>query len=70
MSRFFLVSQNDIEADVLQKDLENLGYNIQVKRVWNWEDEEETEQDYNQLREIIKTRKNPAILNRLIGDEI
>ncbi len=70
MSRFFLVSQNEIEADVLQKDLDNLGYNIRVKRVWNWEEEEETEHDYSQLKEMIKSRKNDAILNRLAKGEI
>jgi hypothetical protein len=70
MSKLLLISKDELQVDNLYNDLNRLGYNVQIKKVKDWEDEEESDEDYIDLQKMASKRKNPSIVKRLLNNEI
>lgn len=70
MSKLLLISKDELQVDTLYNDLNRLGYNVQIKKVKDWEDEEESDEDYIDLQKMASKRKNPSIVKRLLNNEI
>jgi hypothetical protein len=70
MSSILLISDEELVVESLQDDLNKLGYKVRLKKMWDWETNEETDEDYENLQKSVFQRKNPAILKRLLNNEI
>jgi hypothetical protein len=69
MSKFLLETEAEIEPDVLAAALKGLGFDVGVKRVWDWANDEETEEDYQQMVKLVSARKNPAMIDHILNDD-
>jgi len=69
MSKFLLETEATIAPDDLVAALKGLGYEVGIKRVWDWANDEETDEDYRQMVKLVSSRKNPAIIDHILNDE-
>ncbi len=70
MSSVLLIIEGDLDLAPLMNDLAKIGYKVKVTQVKNWEDDKESDEDYQNLKALVVKRKNPAIVNRLIGNAL
>ena len=63
MSKYLLETDAIIKPDDLVAALKGLGYIVGVKKVWDWANDEETEEDYRQMVKLVTARKDPAIID-------
>jgi hypothetical protein len=69
MSKFLLETEATIAPDALVAALKGLGYEVGIKKVWDWANDEETDDDYRQLVNLVSARKNPAICDYILKSD-
>lgn len=57
------------KADVVSTFLKQIGIVEEIQTVSHWEDSGETDDDYEQMKKSILTKKNPSIFKHLMNED-